>query len=131
MDDIETIKMLVGQPTANSDLVQFYLDESIDYIKGYCNINAIPLSLHRILLQIAALLYASNTSDGKGSAGGGGGSGAIASISDGNQSVSFSTGVGSIAIVCADEIQTKFSSILDKFRVMKGAEGNRYGFRRC
>jgi hypothetical protein len=72
----------------------------------------------------------SNTNNGAGSIGGGS-AGEISNISDGNQSISFKTTSKDSVITDSNSINEKFGDILDKFRVMKGAEGNRCVFRRC
>lgn len=113
--DAQLVRSILGEPEIGDDLISFYLDAAADIIKNYCNIATVPKELHTTHIRIAAYLIKANTSAGKANLSGGLVS--VSSMSDGNQSVAYSSGNRNVST--DDEIIAVFGSALDRFRVMQ------------
>lgn len=115
MTDIETVRVLTGDNDISDAFVSFYLDSTEKFIKSYCNIETIPDELKPTLLEITALRVKANTSEGKSALGEGLKS--VASVSDGNQSVSYGTGSsGSKSFVSEEDFVAAYGYMLDRYR---------------
>ena len=65
MTDIETIRVLTGNNDISEEFIAFYLDSTREFIKSYCNIDAIPDELRPTYLEITALRIKANASGSK------------------------------------------------------------------
>lgn len=115
MTDIEMVKKLSGvTDDFPTELVEFYISISEDFIKNYCHLDAVPEQLHSTLIQIAAIKTRAN-SDGTASTLGAGVS-SVTSVSDSGQSVSWGRVTSSKNFIGDDDIITTFGAVLDRFR---------------
>lgn len=115
MTDIELVRALTGNNTIGENFISFYLQSSADFIKGYCNIDAIPQGLHSTYIEIAALKVKANTDGATASLGTGIKS--ISSITDGNQSVSYA-GSGIKQYTTNEDFVVAFGDILNRYKRM-------------
>lgn len=133
MTDIETVKLLLGNTAVSDDLVSFYLDSTAEFIKAYCNIPEIVPALKPTYLEITAMrVKANSTSDGKASINDG--AKQVASLSDGNQSISYASGTaGSKQFISEEDFVSSYGYLLDRFRrlVTDGAPCFRTQGSRC
>lgn len=117
MSDIETVKLLTGDSGLSDDFVAFYLQAVREFILNYCNVPDIPQGLHTTYLEMTAMRVKANTSNGAASLGQG--IKAVASLSDGNQSVSYSLGgSGTKAFVSEEDLVAAYGPVLDRYRRM-------------
>lgn len=115
MTDIETIRVLTGNNAISDDFVSFYLNSTEQFIKSYCNIEVIPEALKPTYLEITALRVKANSSGAKSALGEGLKS--VASVSDGNQSVSYSAGAtGSKSFISEEDLVSAYGYMLDRYR---------------
>ena len=115
MTDIEIVRTLTGNNAISDEFISFYLDSTEQFIKAYCNIDTIPAGLKSTYLEIASLRVKANSSGS--SAALGAGIQQVASVSDGNQSVSYAAGSsGSKQFVSEEDIVSAYGYILDRFR---------------
>lgn len=62
MDMLQSLKGLLGIKNNEQDgLLQFVLDDAIERVKNYCNINEIPSGLKHTVVRIAADIYRSES----------------------------------------------------------------------
>lgn len=117
MTDIEMIRILTGNNDISADFISFYLDSTEKFIKSYCNISTIPEGLKPTYLEITALRVKANTNGGQAALGEG--VKAVASVTDGNQSISYASGVtGSKSFIGEDDIIASYGYILDRYRCL-------------
>lgn len=131
MTDIETIRVLTGNNDISEEFIAFYLDSTREFIKSYCNIDAIPDALRPTCLEITALRIKANASGDKSALGEG--VKQVGSISDGNQSVSYSVGgAGTKGFVSEEDFVSAYGHMLDRFRrmVVNRPVGRHLGARR-
>ena len=122
MTDIEMIRILTGNNDISADFISFYLDSTEKFIKSYCNIETIPEGLKPTYLEITALRVKANTNGGQAALGEG--VKAVASVTDGNQSVSYASGVaGSKSFISEEDIVASFGYILDRYRRLVTSKG--------
>ena len=115
MSNIDTIRTLTGNNEISDDFIAFYLDSAENFIKAYCNIEVIPEQLKPTLIEIAALRVKANSSGSQAAIGEGIKS--VASVTDGNQSVSYQAGQFK-QFVSDDDLILAYGNILDRFRRM-------------
>ena len=131
MTDIETIRVLTGNNDISEEFIAFYLDSTREFIKSYCNIDDIPDALRPTYLEITALRIKANASGSKSTLGEG--VKQVGSISDGNQSVSYSVGgAGTKGFVSEEDFVSAYGYMLDRFRrmVVNRPVGRHLGARR-
>lgn len=116
MSDIALVKTLIGNNDISDDVVAFYLDSVKSFILGYCNLKEIPKELKPTLIEIAALRVRANSNGSNAAIGEGIKS--VASLSDGNQAISYQAGGGFKQFVSNDDIILAYGSILDRWRKM-------------
>lgn len=118
MTDIETVKMLSGNDEISDDLVAFFMESTRQFILSYCNISEIPDALRPTFLEMSTLKLKANTSGATVAVGEGLKS--VASISDGNQSISYQAGAtGGKQFSSEEDFVAAFGNVLDRFRRMK------------
>lgn len=113
MFDIQVIKQLAGNPEIEDTLVAFYLTSTTDWVKSYCNIEEIPRELNTTLIEITAKRIRANTAGNKSVIGEG--MKQIASITDGNQSISYVAGQA-VAFTSEEDILKAYGHILNRYR---------------
>lgn len=122
MTDIEVVRTLTGNNDIDDAFISFYLESSADFIKSYCNIDEIPAGLKSVYLEIAALKVKANSSGGKATLGEG--VKAIGSISDGNQSIGYTSGgAGSKAFISDEDFVAAYGDVLGRYRKMVVGDG--------
>lgn len=115
MTDIETVRTLTGNDSISDEFISFYLNSTEQFIKSYCNISSIPEALRPTYLEIASLRVKANSSGGSSALGEG--LKQVASVSDGNQSVSYSSGsAGSKQFISEEDFISAYGYMLDRFR---------------
>ena len=121
MDELALVKALTGLTNLDDTIAAFYLSQAEQFILDYCGICSLPKQLEGVKVQIAAKMIRENTSEdgSKGSAGEV--KGTVSSLSDGNQSVSYSSGAGSSSSFTYDQasIVTAFGTMLNRYRKLK------------
>lgn len=121
MDELATVKAITGLANLDDTLAAFYLAQAEQFILDYCGICSLPKQLQGVKVQIAAKMIAENVS-ADGTAGSAGQvKGSISSLSDGNQSVSYSSGAAGTASFTYDQasIVTAFGYMLNRYRRLK------------
>lgn len=117
MTDIETVKMLSGNAEISDDFIAFYLESTKQFILSYCNLDSIPEQLKPTMLEIAALRLKANTNGSESALGEGLKS--VASVSDGNQSISYASGSASgKQFVSEEDFVAAYGYMLDRWRKM-------------
>lgn len=117
MTDIELVRVLTGNSTISDEFISFYLDSTEEFIKAYCNIEVIPEALKPTFLEITSLRVRANSSGSSSALGEGIKS--VASVSDGNQSVSYASGASSgKQFISEEDMVSSYGYILDRFRKM-------------
>ena len=117
MTDIEVVRMLSGNNDISDEFVAFQLTRTKELLLTYLNVPELPDGLHSIYLEIAAFKLNANAKGG--SANLGGGSKDVASVSDGNQSVSYSSrSASSIDWNNDAAILQAYADILGRYRRM-------------
>lgn len=115
MTDIETVRTLTGNDSISDEFISFYLNSTEQFIKSYCNIDTIPDALKPTYLEIASLRVKANASGSSSALGEG--LKQVASVSDGNQSVSYSSGsAGSKQFISEEDFISAYGYMLDRFR---------------
>ena len=115
MTDIELVRVLTGNSTISDEFISFYLDSTEEFIKAYCNIEVIPEALKPTFLEITSLRVRANSSGSSSALGEGIKS--VASVSDGNQSVSYASGASSgKQFISEEDMVSSYGYILDRFR---------------
>jgi hypothetical protein len=117
MTDVETVKMLSGNPEVSDDFVAFQLQSVEALLLSYCNVDSLPEGLRNVYLEIAAFKVKANTDGSKVVLGAGAKN--VASLGDGNQTVSFSA-MGASAIDWNSDaaILGAYADILGRYRKM-------------
>lgn len=131
MTDIETIRVLTGNNEISEQFIAFYLDSTEKFIKGYCNIETIPEDLKPTLLEITALRVKANAKGAEATLGEG--VRQVGSISDGNQSVSYTAGgAGTKSFISEEDFVSSYGYMLDRWRrmVVNRPVGRHLGARR-
>lgn len=132
MTDVETVKMLSGNQQISDDFVAFQLESVEQLILSYCNLAEMPAGLRHVWLEIAAFKVKANTNGAEVTLGAG--AKTASSLSDGNQSVSFSSmGASAIDWNNDEAILSAYASILGRYRklvVEKSPRGCYLGARR-
>lgn len=117
MTDIETVRVLTGNNEISDEFIAFYLDSTEKFIKGYCNISSIPEDLKPTLLEITSLRVKANSSGASSTLGEG--LKQVGSVSDGNQSISYTAGgAGTKAFVSQEDFVSSYGFMLDRWRRM-------------
>lgn len=116
MSDIALVRALIGNNDISDDVIAFYLDSVKNFILGYCNLKTIPEELKPTLIEIAALRVRANSNGSNAAVGEGIKS--VASISDGNQTVTYQASGGFKQFVSNEDIIAAYGSILDRWRKM-------------
>lgn len=115
MSDIETVRTLTGNNLISDEFIAFYLNSTTEFIKSYCNIEAIPDGLKPTLLEITSFRVKANSNGAAAALGEG--VKQVGSISDGNQSISYVAGSsGSKQFVSEEDIVSAYGYILDRYR---------------
>lgn len=117
MTDIEVVKMLSGNTEISDEFVAFQLERTKVLLLTYLNVDVLPEALHSIWLEITAFKVKANSSGANSSLGEG--TRQVGSVSDGNQSVSFSL-IGSSAIDWNNDalVLQAYADILGRYRRM-------------
>lgn len=116
MSDLDMIRTLAGNNEISDEVIAFYLDSVKTFILAYCNLKVLPVELRPTLIEIVASRIRANTAGSEVTLGGGIKS--VASISDGNQSISYQVGGNFKSFINNDDIISTYGSILDRFRKM-------------
>lgn len=116
MSDIALVKTLIGNNDISDDVVAFYLDSVKNFILGYCNLKTIPKELKPTLIEIAALRVRANSNGSNAAIGEGIKS--VASLGDGNQTITYQASGGFRQFVSNDDIIAAYGSTLDRWRKM-------------
>lgn len=120
MTDIEMIalvKTLSGNSEVSDDVIAFYLNSTRKFILSYCNIEKIPEGLEPTLVEITALKVKANTSGAEVKIGEG--IKQVASMSDGNQSISYTVGaMAGKTFMSEEDIIASYGNILGRYRRM-------------
>lgn len=115
--ELGMIKMLLGDNAPSDEFIAFYYDSTVALICSYCNIEKIPEGLEPTLIEIVAFRVKANSSGAQASIGEG--VKQVASVSDGNQSVSYAgSASGGKQFVSEEDIISAYSYILDRYRRM-------------
>lgn len=115
MTDIEIIRTLTGNDSISDEFISFYLESTEQFIKSYCNIDSIPPALKPTYLEITAMRVKANSNGASSALGEGVKS--VASVSDGNQSVSYASGAsGSKQFISEEDFVSAYGYILDRYR---------------
>nr|DAH56604.1 MAG TPA: head to tail adaptor [Caudoviricetes sp.] len=117
MTDIETIRVLTGNEGISDDFIAFYLNSTEQFIKSYCNIEVVPDELRPTLLEMTALKVNANSNGANAALGQG--VKQVGSISDGNQSISYTAGgAGTKTFVSEEDFIAAYGHILNRWRRM-------------
>lgn len=117
MTDIEVIRVLTGNSEISDEFIAFYLESTRDFIKSYCNLDRLPDELSRVCLEITALRVKANASGSSSALGEG--IKQVGSITDGNQSISYSVGgAGTKGFVSEEDFVSAYGHMLDRYRRM-------------
>lgn len=115
MTDIETVRALTGNTSISDEFISFYLYSTEQFIKSYCNIDSIPEALKPTYLEITSLRVKANASGSSSALGEG--IKQVASLSDGNQSVSYASGAsGSKQFISEEDFVSAYGYMLDRYR---------------
>lgn len=130
--EIEMVRKLAGVPEdIDGDLVSFYLEQTKEFVRGYCHRTDVPAGLASTVLQMAALRLKANVDGGSASAGVG--MKGIQSVTDGSQSVSYARVTGLLTYVSDADFVSAYGALLDRYRKMDrvgGVRGDCLGARR-
>ena len=112
MDINATVKLLLSDASIGDDVIDYWVNSTKQYILNYCNLVELPSQLENTLVEITCLRIRYNQ--------GGMGSGVkgIASVSDGSQSVSYSS-IGQKSFSSDDDLIKSFNTQLNRFRRLK------------
>ncbi len=117
IDMIALIKTLSGNSEVSDDVIAFYLNSTRKFILSYCNIEKIPEGLEPTLVEITALKVKANTSGAEVKIGEG--IKQVASMSDGNQSISYLAGaMAGKTFTSEEDIIASYGNILGRYRRM-------------
>lgn len=122
MTDIETIRVLIGNSEIDDAFISFYLSSTEEFIKAYCNLEVIPEAMKSVLIEITALRVKANSNSSQAAIGEG--LKPVASLSDGNQSISYALGgAGSKSFISEEDFIATFGVMLDRYRRMIVRQG--------
>ena len=114
---IELVRTLSGNNEVDERVIAFYLNSTKNFILSYCNIDKIPEGLEPTLIEMTALRIRANVQGAEVKVGEG--LKQVASISDGNQSISYQAGVTSGKSFVSDEdLVSAYGNILGRYRRM-------------
>lgn len=121
MDELALVKALTGLTNLDDTIAAFYLSQAEQFILDYCGIDTLPKQLQGVKVQIASKMIQENTTSGGAKGSAGEVKGTVSSLSDGNQSVSYSSGAAASASFTYDQasIVTAFGYILNRYRKLK------------
>lgn len=113
MLDKELVKKLVGTNDLDDSLISFYENCTEQWMLGYLGVERIPKELIPILTEVVVTRIKTSTKDNHIDIG----QGKVSSVSDGNQTVSFtSSTVGDLST--EESILAKYGALLDRYRCM-------------
>lgn len=117
LEMIELVRTLSGNNEVDERVIAFYLNSTKNFILSYCNIESIPEGLEPTLIEMTVLRIRANVQGAEVKVGEG--LKQVASITDGNQSISYQVGATSGKSFVSDEdLVSAYGNILGRYRRM-------------